>query len=378
MHVAINCHSLVGAFTGVQRTTQGMIRALADTGAVQELSVYLPWGADRAALPEAANLTVRKSWARAGNRTLRILWEQFVLPSRLRWDRADLLHAPCYVMSLWSPVPTVVTVHDVFAFTNPRFCTKSNRSHFTRMMPKTMDRAARIVTPSHAVKRDVVDTFTSLRSDKVRVIPWGVGAEFAPVEDRARREDVALRYGLPPRYVLHIGRNEPKKNIAQAIKAYFAVTLDKTLPHRLVLVGPRGWGVRRRERMVQSLGLEDKVLCPGYVADEDLPALYAMAEALVFPSLAEGFGLPVLEAMACGTPVVASDLPALRELAGEAAHLVPPGDLPALREGLERVLLDEGYAKELSARGRERARAYTWARHGQDLVGVYQDALRGS
>ncbi|MFH0911336.1 MAG: glycosyltransferase family 1 protein [Planctomycetota bacterium] len=376
MHIAINCHTLVGKFTGIQRATREMIAALVAADSDCRFTAYVPRKFGPDVLPESAHLVRRASWIPAGNRTLRILWEQFFLPARLQKDGADLFHAPCYVMPLWCRTPTVVTIHDVLAFSHPRFCTRSNRSHFYRILPKTVERAARLVVPSHAVKRAVVDTFTSIRSDKVRVIPWGVSERFRPLAERAEREAAALRLGLPPRYILHVGRNEPKKNIAQAVKAFFAAMLDKKLPHQMVLAGPTGWGVRERERMVQQLGLESRVVCLGYVDERDLPAVYSLADALVFPSLAEGFGFPVLEAMACGTPVIASDIPALSELAEGAAHLVRPGSLPALRNAIETVLTDPVYAGELAARGRERAGAFPWNRHAEAMLQLYDEVLR--
>jgi glycosyltransferase involved in cell wall biosynthesis len=354
----------------------GMTRALLqEAPAEARFTLYVPRGFEETRLPDREGVVLQRSLLAGRNRTLRILWEQFRLHSRVFRDGADLLHAPCYVMPVMCLKPVVLTVHDLFALNHPALCRKGNASHYGRMMPKSIRRAARVLVPTHAVKRELVDTITDIRSDRVTVAPWGVDPCFRPVDDPARREAVALKYGLPPRFVLHVGREEPKKNLRQVVEAYFAATAVRKLPHRLVLAGPKGWGGARLKRIIRELNLEEKVVRPGFIAEEDLPAVYSLAEALLFPSLAEGFGFPVLEAMACGTPVIAAAIPALREVAGEAALLVPPAELPPLREALERVLTEEACARELAAAGRRRAAEFTWQRHAGITLETYREVL---
>lgn len=373
MHVAINCHALVPPHTGVQRAVREMVWAVVAAAPDMAFSAYVPRGFDAALLPDAPNLTLRKSWAIGKNRTTRILWEQFALPGRLYRDGVDVFHAPAYVMPVLATTPTVLTLHDLFAINLPQLCRRTNASHYRRLVPKSVRRARAVVTPSHAVKRETVDTFADLESDRVRVVPWGVSDRFRPVEDAARREEVALKYGLPKRFLLHVGRAEPKKNLFQLIQVYFAATAVAKLPHRLVLAGPSDRSTPKVDRFVREHGIEERVVRTGFVDDEDLPVVYSMAEALVFPSVAEGFGFPVLEAMACGAPVIASDIRSLRELGGDAARYLPPGDLPAWREGLEQALADPDGLAALGRAGRGRARAFTWAAHAEALLGLYRE-----
>lgn len=376
MHIGINCHALVRPCTGVPKAIRGMVRALVEEAAEDvRFTAYVPWRFDRSLLPESPNLTLCRSWAPWGNRTLRILWEQFALPGRLVRDRVDILHAPTYVMPIWCQIPTVVNVHDCIALTHPTFCRKANASHYGRMLPKTVKRATRVVTPTGAVKRELLERMGPLRSDRVEVVPWGVDARFAPVDDPERWAEAKERYGLPDRFALHVGRNEPKKNVTQVVEAFFAATAVLKSPHSLVLCGPAGWGGARLERIIRELNISDRVIRLGFVADEDLPVLYSMAEVLVFPSLAEGFGFPVLEAMACGTPVIASDIPALREVADEAACFVTPGTLPSLREALEVMLGAPSHAQQYRQKGIRRASAFSWADHAQSILPLYRRIL---
>jgi glycosyltransferase involved in cell wall biosynthesis len=293
-----------------------------------------------------------------------------------------LLHCPVYVCPTLAHVPAVVNVHDLFALRAPALCTRANRGHFGKMLPAALERARRIVVPTGWVRDEALD-WNARREEpladfeaRLRVVPWGVDERFGPVMNRDPLEALRRRHGLPERYVLYVGRVEPKKNVRQVLEAFFAATAARSLPHGLVMAGPRGWGAERGvRRLIRNLALEPRVRRLGFVPDGEMPALYSGADALLFPSMAEGFGFPVLEAMACGTPVVATDIPPLREVAGGAAHLVPPGDLPALRLALETVLTDRMHAAELIHRGKARAATFTWRAHAEATVRLYREVL---
>ncbi len=423
MHIGINALILRrGEYSGVHVSVRGMMRAVVDACAPDDrFTLYVqrktPDGLPGATKfseasrdghdgsggePDARNRSadrvkhLKPFWP-VGWRAGRITYEQFVLHQRVFSDKIDLLHCPAYVMPHWCLKPVVLTVHDVFALRNPELCTKANRTHFRRMMPKSLARARRIVVPSQWVRDEILAWAREVREQgedgrkflarsdlleepelvrKIQVIPWGVDARFRPVQDANQREEIALRHGLPPKYVLYVGRMEPKKNVRRVVEAYFAATASAGLPHRLVMAGPRGWGVDGKiRRMIIGLGLESKVVLPGFVPDRDLPAIYSMASCLLFPSRAEGFGLPVLEAMACGAPVVCADIPPLRELAGDAGILVGPDDLPGMRTALEKVLGQDEVARELTGKGLVRARKFSWQAHAQQTLSMYQAVI---
>ncbi|MBN1257608.1 MAG: glycosyltransferase family 4 protein [Planctomycetes bacterium] len=375
MHIAFNFHAIVPPFTGVQRAALGMLNGLLSASPELKVTVYVSAGFEVSLLPDHPGLRIKKSWFSNGNRLLRIFWEHYVLPVKLAQDGSELLHAPCYIMPFFCPKPAVVNIHDIFAFSHPDFCKLSNRAYFRRMMPRTIHKARRVIVPCKAIKNEIIEHFPPVPASKIVVVPWGVDKRFHPITDAAQRREVQKRYGLPEKFILHVGRGEPKKNILQIIEGYFAAMTVEKLPHDLVLCGPQGWGLQRLKRTITELGIESRVRQTGFVDDKDLPVLYALADALIFPSLAEGFGFPVLEAMACGTPVITSDLPAIRELAGTAVHRVPPGDLPALREAIEAVLGNEGIANQLREEGLARARNYTWQRYSESLLRIYQEVI---
>jgi glycosyltransferase involved in cell wall biosynthesis len=240
------------------------------------------------------------------------------------------------------------------------------------MLPKSAQKARKIIVPTEAVKKDLLANIKNIEEDKISIIPWGIEENFKPVEDIPIKEKTAIQYGLPPKFILHVGRNEPKKNTVKMVEAYFAATMAAKLPHRLVMAGPKGWGMSSFDKAIRELGLEDRVVRLGYVPDKDLATIYSMADATLFPSLVEGFGFPVLESMACGTPVIAGDIPSLREVASSAAHFVNPESLPSIREGIEVILQDEARRNTLIEKGYRQAAKFTWQRHAESLVKLYK------
>ncbi len=374
MRIGINCHTLYHPMTGVQKSLAGLVNALAkDYGDKHTICAYIPWKFSKDILH--CDIEYIKSWAKSGNRTMRIIWEQFRLHAKVFDDKIDVLHCPSYVMPLWCLKPTVVTVHDVIALKFPTLCKKTNRAHFKRLIPESVKRSKLVVVPSNAVKRDLLDCVTGVPSDKVRVVPWGISENYRnPISDE-KKQEVILKYGLPPKFVLHVGRMEPKKNVMQLIEAFFAATAVKKLPHRLVLAGPNGWGIKNLDKIITELGLKEKVYQIGFVAEEDMPALYSLASVLCFPSITEGFGLPLLEAMNCGTPVVSSNIKSIKEVTAEIGLFSEVGNLPSLRENLETILTDEELSNSLSEKGKQHAKNFTWRRHTESMMKIYEEAM---
>jgi glycosyltransferase involved in cell wall biosynthesis len=268
----------------------------------------------------------------------------------------------------------VVTIHDLTYLRHPEMVTPAS-ARYRDLVPRALGRGATVCTPTAAVGAEVADAYR-LPPERLVVARLGVG----PAWREATPPDPAwlAANGLPERYLLFVGNREPRKNLPTLLAAYRELLAGR-VPGRggpgspvppLALVGPGGWG-----EALDLAGLPaDAVRIPGYLAEDDLARVMAGAAALVFPSWYEGFGLPALEALACGTPVVASDLPALREVLGDQAELVPPGDAGALADALARVLEDPGGEPARTAR-RARAAAFTWRACAQATLTAYRRAL---
>ncbi len=288
----------------------------------------------------------------------------------------DLFHATEHLLPPLRGVRTVFTFHDAIYALFPQYHLPLNRLFLGLMMPRFLRRADAIIAVSECSKRDAVRLY-GIDPARIGVIYEGVDARFRPVTDPARLAQVRARYNLPERYVLYVGTIEPRKNLTTLLEAWSKIRISNfEFRNSLVIGGKTGWLYEGFFARLRELGLEDEVLLPGYIADEDLPAVYSAASVFVFPSLYEGFGLPPLEAMACGTPVVCSSASSLPEVCDEAALLVEPTDVPALIQAMSRVLSDAPLRATLRARGLAQAAQFTWERTARETLAVYREVCR--
>ena len=302
-----------------------------------------------------------------------------LVPAALRRLRVDIFHGMDHVgiPLVGRSGKYVVTVHDVIPLILPETFTPRHRLVVRLALARVRRKADLVVVPSHAVKRDVVRR-VGLPEDRVVVTHEGCEPRFRPVRSAAVRRDVAVRYGLPPRYVLAVGTLEPRKNLTTLLEAFARLRRDGEVDAdlRLVLAGARGWLDEPIFATVRSLGLEDAVRFTGFVDDADLPAVYSGAALFVFPSLHEGFGLPLLEAMACGVPVVTSNISSMPEVAGDAAVLVDPRDADGLAAAIARLLRDGALRDRLREAGIARARQFSWEATARRTLDAYASVVQ--
>jgi len=295
--------------------------------------------------------------------------------ARLSQDRlfpgVDLFHVTDHLLPYFRLIKSVFTLHDLIFLFHPETHKPLNRWFLTLMMPRFLRAADAVIAVSECTKRDAMRLY-GLDEAKIRVIYEGVNPRFCPASPEAIAA-VRARYGLPEHFILYVGTIEPRKNLTALLEAFHHLLATHDL--RLVIVGKKGWLYEGFFRRLRELGLEDRVIFTGYVPDEDLPAIYSAADLFVFPSLYEGFGLPVLEAMACGVPVICSNTSSLPEVAGDAALLVDPADVRALAGAIERVLTDEGKWREMRERGLQQAARFSWDEAAAMSLKVYQDVL---
>ena len=297
-----------------------------------------------------------------------------LVPAALRRLHVDVFHGMDHVgiPLVGNAAKCVVTVHDVIPLILPRTFTLRHRLVVRMALARVRQKADRIIVPSQTVKRDVVQHL-GLAEDLVVVTPEGCEPRFRPVPAEASLREVAAKYGLPPRYVLAVGTLEPRKNLTTLLEAFArlrrAAAIDPAL--RIVLAGARGWLEEPIFQTVRSLGLEQVVCFPGFIDDDDLPAVYSGAAVFVFPSLYEGFGLPLLEAMACGVPVITSNISSMPEVAGDAAMLVDPRNVDGLAAAIAQVLRDEALRDRLRGAGIARARQFSWETAARQTLDAY-------
>jgi glycosyltransferase involved in cell wall biosynthesis len=268
--------------------------------------------------------------------------------------------------------PTVVTVHDLTFKTRPE--TRGDlisRFHWEFFGVRGARRADHVITISQNTQRDI-QHFLNVPEERISVIYEAAASIFRPVEPESARITARGKYGIEGRYILFVGTLEPIKNLSRLIEAYALARQRGMTEPSLVVVGQKGWQFADIFARVERLGLQDEIVFTGFVPDEDLPALYSGADVFVMPSLYEGFGLPVLEAMACGTPVLTSDVSSLPEIASDAAILVNPMDVDALAEALERVCGDDYLRQNMRLAGLARAAQFSWRRCAEETREVYR------
>ncbi len=350
------------------------IEPATDSGAL----AYTAFLYDPTFVPPPGVAVHRSSWD-TGRPWRRILWEQTQLAALS--GRLDLLHGLAFATPVVARCPTVVTVHDLSFLRFPAAFRPVNRTYLTLMTRMATRRARRVIAVSESTRQDVL-AFCGVPPERVEVIYNGVTEEFCPAAPDMVRDFIARR-GLPERFILYLGTLEPRKNLVRLLEAYALLRQmsddngSSDVPP-LVVAGGQGWYYREILERVEVLGLEANVRFPGFIPQQELPWYYRAAAIFVYPSLFEGFGLPVLEAMASGTPVITSTASSLPEVAGDAALMVHPKDTEGLAGAMGRVLREPELADKLRRAGLKRASCFSWDRTAQATARLHRRVLTGA
>lgn len=299
-----------------------------------------------------------------------------MIPWQARRLHLDIVHDPTGVTPFLFGVggaKTVVTVHDVFAWSCPGYSTFADTLIYRHWLPRVLPAVDAVITVSQASKSDII-RYLKVDRDKVHIIYHWIHAALKRSAD-PEVATIKARYGIPNRYILFLGSVEERKNLRRLLQAC-ARLWQEGEGRALVVAGPQKWKYKHILQSVEELGIGQRVIFTGYVPDRDLPALYSAADLFVFPSLYEGFGLPPLEAMACGTPVICANTSSLPEVVGDAAIMVDPYDVEALADAMHRVLSDAMLREELCQKGLARAQQFTWEKAARETLAVYTE-VRG-
>lgn len=349
---------------GIHRHILGLLSHLPDADPRFEYTVFT---GETAPVPDRPVRVERTSLA-TERAPSRIVWEQIVQPAAA--GQCDLLHALAYVSPILSGKPAVVTVHDLSFLRNPERFRFANRNYLRIFTGLSVKRARRVIAVSRHTKQDVMTVY-GVPAGKIDVVYSGLDSQFKRPPPRAV-EEFRAAHGLPDKFILYLGTIEPRKNLSILIRAYAKV---RPAGVKLVCAGGRGWMYQDVFQTAEELRLSREVIFPGFLPDDDLPLWYSAANVFVYPPAYEGFGLPVIEAMACGTPTITTDSSSLPEAAGDAALLVPPDDITALADSLARLLGDRSLQSDLAARGPAQAARFTWAEAARRTACVYAKAL---
>ncbi len=371
MRLAFDGTTLRPERTGVGYYTEHLLQHLAAEGPQDEIVVVSNRPVETTRPLPSHVRVVTSGW-----RLPRIVWMQTQAPRLLKALQPDVVHFTNGIVPIASPVPVVVTIHDMSLTLYPGYHPARRVLLNRPLVNLATRRADAIITVSESAKRDIVRSY-GLLPERVHVVHEAAAPSFRPIHDLAELTRVRRRYGLSDRFILYVGTIEPRKNLPKLIEAFAQRRRRGDLSHhQLVCAGPYGWLSRDIDGLVDRLGVSESVLFTGYVPFEDLAALYNLAEMFVFPSIYEGFGLPVIEAMACGTPVITGRVAALDEVAGGAVEHVEALEADAIGEALVRVARDRERRHDLARAGLQRALAFSWARAARETCEVYRLAAR--
>jgi glycosyltransferase involved in cell wall biosynthesis len=372
MHIAIDAHSVGTQLAGNETYAANLIEALADIDQSNQYTLYVTRqsAVDRFA-NRWPNFQVKRTLPHAP--LVRI---PLTLSRELRRHPVDLLHVQ-YTAPPLAPCPVIATIHDLSFEHLPETFKKRSWMQLRVTVRQTARRAAHIITISEHSKQDIANTY-GIERDRITVTPLAAPANVTRLTDAARIRTVRAKYGIARDYILSLGSLQPRKNLVRLIEAYSILRSERreTSFPQLVIAGKRGWLDQETIRAAEQNAFAGEIVFTGYVADEDLAAIYSGAVCFVYPSYFEGFGLPVVEAMQCGVPIVASNVTSLPEVVADAGLLVNPFDSRALAKAIASLVDDGDFRAELAAKGRDRARAFTWKKTAELTLEVYKLAFR--
>jgi glycosyltransferase involved in cell wall biosynthesis len=379
MRIGINAVFLQHPTTGSGQHLLNLLRGLDACDNKNEYVLLSPrfphaYAADPQLGRNFQNVEAFGAIARLGENAEKLWWEQVGLVWASMKERVDLLHSPYWANPLASPVPTVVTIHDVIQFVLPQYRWRKMSRMYYWLVSRAARRARAIIAVSECSKKDIVNLL-GIPPERIFVIGNAVDESFRPISDSWQLAAVRERYGIEPEYMLYFGGFDLRKNVHRIIQAYLRMPTEVRQRYQLVIAGRLhllGHPLYPDPRpMVRELGQEDRIIFTGQIREQDKAPLYSGATLFAFPSLYEGFGMPVLEAMACGTPVVTSNLSALPEVVGDAGVLVDPYSVEAICEAMAELLCDPARRRNLGQAARERSRGFTWREVAEKTVSVY-------
>jgi glycosyltransferase involved in cell wall biosynthesis len=358
MRVGIDVRSSRGRKTGIGFYVHNLVNGLQEHGGLQ-VSLYGLKGDSDLNTPQ------------------RMFWENFTLPSEIRKDELDIFHFPGFAGSMGSGKhKKVTTVCDLIGMIYPRNLAPVSRFYWQKWLPACIKNSDALIAISEHTKADIV-RILGIPENKIHVTLLAADSVFRPMYDAERLKTISQKYRLPKNFMLTLGTVEPRKNLSRLVKAFTGYVRRTESDLHLLIAGKADWGYQEVAGVVGEEGVESKVKFTGYVDDEDMPGLYNLAKFFAYPSLYEGFGLPLLEALSCGRSVMCSNTSSLPEVAGDAALYVDPLDVKDIERAIERFDIDARAREDFSNRAVLQAAKFSWKKTADKTIDVYKEVLGG-
>ena len=352
MKILVNGLQLSKQFSGVQYYLENFLEAFSYIEQIDiKLFILLPKD-HKSKVINKENIEIYVARINSKNRFVRIFYEHLIIPYLLKKLAIDTLFCPSYILPFFAKRKSVVVIHDLIALDFSKLCSWSNAMYFSYFLPRSIKKAGKIITGSAKVKEDILLKFDIPRNS-ISVIKHGIPPRFKPIKSEKQLEFISAKYSLPENFILFVGNIEPKKNIETLIDAFSLLNMQNHEEYNLVLVGQLGWKYRKLIDKIHNSPFKEKVYFAGYIDEQDLPGIYNLSQLLVLPSLYEGFGYPVLEAMACKTPVICSKQGALPEISGGNCLFIDTNSPECIAENIKKLRNDVRLRELLIQKGYE-------------------------
>jgi glycosyltransferase involved in cell wall biosynthesis len=375
MRIGLDGFPLLMPRTGIGHYTFELARALALVSPADDFKLISPFPFDPAIEEELArDSPPNLRGLHPQQSLLHRRWWAIGLPLYLRQARLNLFHGTNYEIPLWGRQPAIATIHDLSILLHADKHEEHLARRARRRLPLMARKASKIITATESVKREIC-AHLNVHPDKIAVTPYAPRSSFRPVPPEETRE-MRRRLGVEDEFILFVGTIEPRKNLLTLVRALTEIVRHTGARPQLVIAGREGWHTKELYSFIETAGIRERLLFTGYVSEEDLRALYSSCRVAIYPSLYEGFGLPPLEAMACGAPVITSDIQTILETVGEAARAVSPTDVQGLARAILEVIENEAERSRLSRAGSERAAEFSWEKTARLTLEVYREVLR--
>jgi glycosyltransferase involved in cell wall biosynthesis len=378
MKIGIDISRTIEEPTGVGYYAKNLVHALSKVDSVNEYLLYgifyecYPKEWKKAPIPNSPNFKLHQkhslSWF------IRKRWKNGRRYKEKLLGEIDILHSTAFTMPPIYGPKIVVTIHDLSCFVYPQYHTEANYQFVTRNVHQAARRASFIIADSENTKREIM-RFLHVPEEKIGVIYLAAEERYNEKRSLEFITQVKKKYHIQKPYFLTVGSLEPRKNLATALMAFKALLEIRRIDYQFVVIGGKGWKNESFYQLLKKLRIDDHLVFTGYVPEEDLPALYQGAEIFVYPSFYEGFGLPVLEAMASGTPVITSNTSSLPEVAGDAALLVNPKEVFEIYEAMEALITNPSLRKELRGKGLDQSKKFSWEKTARQTLEIYQKVV---
>ncbi len=365
MHIGIDARFVQGPNTGVTTYLINLLKGISTVDKNNTYSIFLSHPNYNSRIPNVNNFHVRVNTIGA------LAWKNLWLPKETRRLKVDAVHFPAYTGSFVNIGNNVVTVHDLIHKINPKWFSRRELILIDWPIQMAINKATKIIAVSESTKRDIMKYY-KVKEEKIAVTLEGADSSFRPINDVDKLESIKKKYAIDADFILYVGVLFKRRNITRLLEAFSLLIRDRNINYKLVIAGPQKGYINLQEN-IENYGIRDKVIYLGYVEQADMPLLYNAASFFVYPSLYEGFGLPVLEAMSCGKAVVTSNVSSLPEILADAGLLINPYKTEELYDAMYRLAQDSALREKLSNMALERSKIFSWDKMSEETINIYKN-----